>query len=177
MAVLLAAKCILGAASRGGGGAPAALRSLVLVWLFGLHQVWALQPLVATLARLHICREFVSSLALRFGLLFPRGGPKRSWNSYPPPRPILGENKKLSIGFFTPLLVQFLRVEGEEVVVLPRGEWEPGSAWRVHRDLGLGWEWRVLRACQQLPRCASSRTASLPSSPAFPGAEAVSLSF
>lgn len=31
MAVLLAAKCILGAAPRGGGGAPAALQSLVLV--------------------------------------------------------------------------------------------------------------------------------------------------
>lgn len=42
MAVLPSAKCILGAAGRGGGRAPEDLQSLVRVDLFSLRQVRAL---------------------------------------------------------------------------------------------------------------------------------------
>lgn len=84
---------------RGEAGSPCSFAEPVLVWLFSLRQVWALQLHVATLAHLVIFREFVSSLAVRFGLLFPRGGRKevglvtapnpRGKREIKPPPPIL----------------------------------------------------------------------------------------
>lgn len=136
---------------RGEAGSPCSFAEPVLVWLFSLRQVWALQLHVATLAHLVIFREFVSSLAVRFGLLFPRGGrkevglvtapnPRGKREIKPPPNP-----------------APPLQLRGQGTMVLPRESEnravhrEPGSAWRVHRGLGLGWEWRVLSACQRLP--------------------------
>lgn len=88
MVVLPRAKCILRAARRKGGGAPADLQSLVRDGLFSLRQVRALWSLFDTPPIGKFAGwGFVSSLAPRFGLFFSHGAAEKKLERSPPSHP------------------------------------------------------------------------------------------
>lgn len=131
---------------------------------------------------LQICREFVFSPALRFGLLFPRGGPKRSWNSHRPPHPRGKQEIKhgpVSPAFLCPpphsCPVPPCRGPGGGGAVLRRVKTGQCVAGAPRSGFGVGVTGAPGLSAALLLH--SLRTVSQPSSPRFPGAEAVSLSF
>ena len=159
--------------TEGRRGAPAALQSPCLCDCFVCARFDPSSCMSPPSPIWLLFREFVSSPAIRFGLLFPRGGGKEvGLVTAPHPR----GKREIKPPQSGPASPAGAGGGAQEVIVLPR-ESENRA---VHGVCTAVWAWGGSDWC---PWCVSGsplrprRTVSLSTSPGFPGAEAVSLSF